>query len=98
MIDFKQAIDIATSNAKSLLSNANNFQLEGVLISDNDKFYEVTLSYGIEGPDPLSTSERKKESGLYHLARIMGYRREYKTFLVDKTTGKFKGFKNYKDR
>ena len=93
MVDFQEAISIAKKNAKELVSNASNFVLEGVLISNDNKLYEVSLSYDIEGNDPLNVSNQGN-SGLSQLAKLMRYRREYKVFLVNTSDGKFRGFKN----
>ncbi|WP_355581497.1 hypothetical protein [Xanthomonas cannabis] len=96
MTDFQDAINIAIENAKELLNQATNFAVEEALLSDDDKRYEVTLSYDLKGRDPLSGDNAKnniKETGILQLARLMSYRKEYKTFLVDKRTGNFKGFK-----
>lgn len=101
MIDFSEAINVATQNAKLLVTNARNIELEGVVLSDDNKLYEVSLSYDMQGKDPLGIKEEESRTGagnLYKLAKIMSYRREYKVFLVDRKTGQFKGFKNQKDR
>ncbi len=102
MISFENAIDSATTNAKSLIKNADNFVLEGVLLSDDNKLYEVSLSYDIKGKDLFNEAVQDKalagNSGLLQLAAIMGYRREYRVFLVDSKSGRFKGFKNQKNR
>lgn len=98
MIDFNKAIDVATTNAKVLIRNADNFVLEGVLLSDDNKLYEVSLSYDIHGKDPLSGTDQGRNSGLAHLAYLMRYRRENKVFLVDKKSGQFRGFKNQSNR
>ena len=101
MIDFEKAIDIAMKSATSLIENARNFSLEGVLLSDDNKLYEVSLSYDIEGKDPLGADQGKGlagNSGLLQLAKIMSHRREYKIFLVDSSSGKFRGFRNQKNR
>ncbi|WP_147693992.1 hypothetical protein [Vogesella mureinivorans] len=100
MIQFEQAIDVALSNAKNLLKQAYNFTLEGVIISSDEKYLEVTLSYELHGSDPLAISPEKANglSAMAQLAQIMGRRREYKVFLVDSGSGVFKGFKMYRDK
>lgn len=97
MVDFQKAISVATVNAQALIQNASNFVLEGVLLSDDNKLYEVSLSYDIEGKDPLGGGNQGN-SGLLQLAKLMRYRREYKVFLVDKNDGQFRGFKNQNNR
>lgn len=99
MIDFKTAIHTATENAQQLLGNATNFQLEEAVVSDDNKRYEITLSYDLTGRDPLSVASSKSRdanSGLMQLARLMSYRKEFKTFYIDKTNGDFKGFRTKK--
>ena len=102
MIDFSKAVDVATENAKSLIKNANNFVLEGVLLSEDGKLYEVSLSYDIQGTDPLSGADKDsrlpENSGLFQLAQLMRYRREHRVFFVDSDSGKFRGFKNPRSR
>lgn len=101
MIGFEKAICVATENAKSLVKAASNLELEGVILSSDNKLYEVSISYDLHGKNPLELDEGagdKVASNLLRLATLMGYRREYKVFLVDSKDGQFKGFKNYKDR
>ncbi len=101
MIDFKEAAAIATENAKSLVPEASNFKLEGAVLSGDDKLYEITLSYDLGGRSPLelqnTKSYKKASTSMAQLASLLSYRREYKVFLVDRSNGRFKGFKNYKD-
>ena len=96
MIDFERAIGVATKNAKSLINNAQNISLEGILISDDKSLYEVSLSYDLQGKDPLGAQQNNgvTKNNLLELAKIMSYRKEYKIFLVDKESGEFRGFKN----
>lgn len=93
MIDFESAIKTAKDNAQSLIQNAYNFELEGVLLSSDDKLYEVSLSYDID-KNPVS---EVSSSGLSQLAKMMSYRRGSKLFLIDSHSGAFKGFKNDKN-
>ncbi len=101
MISFEKAISVATENAKTLVKSAKNIELEGVVLSQDNRLYEVALSYDLQGKNPLDIDEdsgNRSASNLIRLAAIMGNRREYKVFLVDSNNGQFKGFKNYKDR
>ncbi|MFD2449890.1 hypothetical protein ACFSQE_16930 [Vogesella fluminis] len=50
-MDFKKAISVAEENARELVPNARNFNLEGVIISGDN--YEVTISYYLSGQNPL---------------------------------------------
>lgn len=100
MIDFNKAINVAEDNAKALLKNATNFQLEGVVTSSDNKNVEVTLSYDLEGKDPLSLEGNVNKAGdsisslgLAHLSSIMRRRKEYKIFIVSRKDAEFKGFK-----
>lgn len=97
MIEFEQAIDIAVENVRKLVSSANSVSVEEVVLSQDEKTFEVTLSYKQIGQDKLSTSDNSK--GVHMgaaLASFMDNRKRYKTFLVDSASGRFKGFKIYK--
>lgn len=99
MIDFDMAISVAYENVTKLVKGAKNLVLEGVLISSDNKLYEVTYSYDLERQDELGLPKGRatKTSNLMVLASLMGKRREYKVFLVDSNSGQFRGFKNYKE-
>lgn len=99
MISFENAIEVAKANAKTLIENSKNIVLEGILISDDKKLYEVSLSYDLQGSDPFETKQSDDSSvsnNLSQLAKVLAYRRQYKTFLVDSQNGDFRGFKNQK--
>ncbi|WP_249605168.1 hypothetical protein [Chromobacterium sp. IRSSSOUMB001] len=96
-MDFKKAISVAVENAKELVPDAKEFNLEGVIISGGN--YEVTLSYHLTGQSPLELAGGNGEKNpIYKLATLMGTRREYKVFIVDKDNFAFKGFKAYKEK
>ena len=95
MISFEKAIEIAKTNASSLIEKSKNISLEGILISEDGKLYEVSLSYDIEEENPFSAKKNTDEpisNGLSQLIKVMSYRRQYKTFLVDAKNGDFRGF------
>lgn len=92
MIEFDEAISSARSNVQKLVADAKNIRLEEVLISEDEKLYEVTLSYDVSSPKDSLPAGRN--SSLFALATIMGQRREHKVFLVDSQSGKFRGFRN----
>jgi len=84
MISFEKAIEVATSSVKSLITNSRNIVLEGILISDDKQLYEVSLSYDLQGKDHFEVEQDDDitlGNGLSQLAKVMGYRRQYKTFL-----------------
>lgn len=96
-MNFKKAIEVAEKNARELVPSASDFTLEGAVVSGNN--YEITLSYYLTGKDPLGLSGSGNEKGnMFKLATLMGMRREYKIFIVDKSNFEFKGFKAYKER
>ncbi|HDS1724726.1 MULTISPECIES: hypothetical protein [Pseudomonas] len=98
MIDFDRAIQVAWANVEKLVPNAKNITLEGVLISSDNKLYEVTFSYDIERLPGLSIGAASAvTSNIEMLTRLVGKRREYKVFLVDSESGQFRGFKKYKE-
>ncbi|MCJ8314892.1 MAG: hypothetical protein HRU38_22270 [Saccharospirillaceae bacterium] len=99
MSSFETAIEVANSNIKKLIPNSCNVSIEGILISDDKKLYEVSLSYDIKGNDPLEVKEGqdlKLGQGIAQLVKVMSYRRNYKTFLIDYKTSEFRGFRNDK--
>lgn len=96
MTSFQNAINIAIENAKNLINKETKFSVEEALLSDDNKNYEITLSYYLTGRDHLSgenINDSVRGTSILQLAKIMSYRKEYKTFIVDKKTGNFKGFK-----
>lgn len=96
-MDFKKAIKVAEQNARDLVPEAKDFALEGAIVSGGD--YEITLSYYLNGKNPLELAGGPDEkTGMHRLATLMGMRREYKVFIVDKNNFSFKGFKAYKER
>lgn len=96
-MDFAKAINVAEKNAKELIPGARNFALEEAIISG--KTYEITLSYYLEGSDPFELSgDHERNSNLLRLAKIMGMKKEYKIFIVDKDNFTFKGFRVYKEK
>lgn len=96
-MDFKRAIAVAEENARDLVPGAKEFTLEGAVISGGD--YEITLSYYLSGKSPLELAGGADEkNNIFRLATLMGMRREYKVFIVDKNNFTFKGFKAYKER
>ncbi|WP_124403439.1 hypothetical protein [Pseudomonas sp. R3-18-08] len=97
MISFNKAADVALENITSLVKGAKNPILEGAIISDDEKLYEVTYSYEID-KTPTKIAGANEASAISTLAGLLGKRREYKVFLVDAQTGKFRGFKNYKEQ
>lgn len=92
MIEFDHAIGIAAENLHKLVTSATHMQLEEALLSPDESTYHITYSYQLE-PPPLNV-DADSISPLRQLAKIMGTRREHKVFLIDASTGKFKGFRN----
>ncbi|MBH8609995.1 hypothetical protein I4N56_002835 [Pseudomonas mohnii] len=97
MVDFDRAIAVAREQVEKLVPGAKDITLEGVLISTDNKLYEVTYSYNLERIPSLPISPSKGLTNIDVLARLVGKRREYKVFLVDFHTGQFRGFKRYKE-
>lgn len=96
-MDFKRAIAVAEENARDLVPGAKELALEGAIISGGD--YEITLSYYLSGKSPLELASGADETNsIFRLATLMGTKREYKVFIVDKNNFSFKGFKAYKER
>ena len=97
-ISFKDAIKVAEDNAKDLLLNARQFDLEEVTKEGHN--YEVTLSYLLQGEDPYKTSSSTiGDSGSLNIGRViaaLGTRRQKKVFIISEK-GEFKGFRNLKN-
>ncbi|PTV50964.1 hypothetical protein, partial [Acinetobacter seifertii] len=59
-IDFEKAAELAIEQARKLLPKAKDFTLEGIMLEGSN--YEVTLSYFIEGEDPLNKKAQDQSS------------------------------------
>ncbi|HZJ98336.1 MAG TPA: hypothetical protein VFD12_10965 [Oligella sp.] len=95
-MDFKQAISVAEKSAHELIPEAKKITLEGAIVSGDN--FEITLSYYLAGKSPLEIASGANEnSGLHKLAEIMGTKREYKVFIIDKNDFTFKGFRASKE-
>jgi hypothetical protein len=92
-IDFQKAIVVAKEELRKIQVDATNINIEQAITSDNDKLYEITLSYEIMLKDKFSLDEEKLPSNLQSLSRILRQKRVYKTFLINASDGKFRGFK-----
>ncbi len=63
------AIELAKENVKKLVTYAKDITVEGAIISDDGKMYEVTLSYDLD--DKRIPDDFTKTSNLWTLAQIM---------------------------
>ncbi|WDY56683.1 hypothetical protein [Pseudomonas sp. PSKL.D1] len=97
MIQFEEAIGVARENVTKLVRSAINIELEGAIISDDAKQYEITFSYDLNTSNDNPIASGFKESNLRTLADLLSKRKEYKVFLVDSQSGSFKGFKSQKE-
>lgn len=95
MIEFKDAIKKAKSNLKDIQSFAEEINVEQAILNDETKQYEITLSYKISGKDHLN--DEIKSPALEALYAMSSFGRTYKTFLINKIDGSFKGFKVFKE-
>lgn len=96
--DFKEAIAIAEEELARFQEDATNINLEAAIIEGN--CYEISFSYYLPNRDNLNVIDKKEETKsleLRDLIHLMSERKTYKTFLIDKATGEFKGFKAYKE-
>lgn len=80
MLDVKEAATRASQYFASLYANQNisNVQLEEVEISDDGKYWLITLSYPV--PPELA-------------ALNFNFKRKYKVFTIDAQTGEVKSMK-----
>lgn len=90
-----KAIEIAKSSLQEIQGTVIDVTVEQAVLNDEASQYEITLSYKVVGKDKLS--ERQDNLGLAALYAMPSFGRTYKTFLVDKLTGSFKGFKIFKE-
>lgn len=95
MIDFKRAEVVARQGFDDFVTGASNVTLEELVISDDNKRYEVTFSYDVDRSSNSALGARAK-TPLFELASVLGKRKEFKTFLVSAEDGVLKGFKRYK--
>jgi len=90
MIDVKEAVRQATEYLEQLypLSQLHDVLLEEVSLSDDGRYWFVTLGFSrpIPSPDPM----RRVTEGVLHSAK---YQREYKVFEIDSATGQVKSMK-----
>lgn len=80
MIDMKEAVSRAISEAKNLYAEQalSNVQLEEVEITEDEKFWLITVGFQIADPSLSPT-----------LAAAMAPKRQYKVFKIDRENGKF---------
>jgi hypothetical protein len=80
MIDVKEAVSRAVAEAKNLYAGQilSDIQLEEVEITEDEKFWLITLGFYIADPS-LSPN----------LAAALAPKREYKVFKIDRMNGNF---------
>ena len=80
MLDVREAAQKASEYFAGLFKDQNpeNLQLEEVEISDDDQYWLITLSYPV--PPELATLN-------------FNFKRKYKVFKIDATTGEVKSMK-----
>lgn len=96
MIDVKEATSVAIKTAADFLSEQKVYDLalEEIELTEDDKFWLVTLGFSVEDTVPIS----KGGAGMNLLSPIMNpspakYTRKYKIFKIDANTGKFQAMK-----
>ena len=70
MLDVKHAVNVAVAYVKNLFEGATDIRLEEVELSDDERFWTVTLSAQIPGPrgpffSPISELFPKEDSRVY---------------------------------
>ncbi|HEX4412330.1 MAG TPA: hypothetical protein VH107_01795 [Lacipirellulaceae bacterium] len=96
MIEIKQAVQAAIEHISALYSGLRGLQLEEVYLSEDDRFWLVTLSFLAEadeeevfsGPYGMLAEITKVTKG--QTKRLV---RKYKTLEVDQKTGAVKAMK-----
>jgi len=90
MIDVKQAVAVAYDFFRSLYSNdshVSNTHLEEVEISDDGKYWLITLSYFHEQTPPLSTLRQPLSTLNSPWQNPPRQNKEYKIFRINAETG-----------
>ena len=84
--DIQEAVEVSISSLKQLSSNAKEITVEEAVFENGN--IEVTLSYSdseaLENPTPSM-----------QILSLLGERRKWRIFIIDKTFKTFKGFKAY---
>lgn len=96
MIDFKQAISTAQENLQALQPDVQDVRLEAAMLNRKGDLYEISLSYRTAVKDDLRLASKPKDN-VSLLMELALKNRIYKTFFVEKKTGVFRGFKDYKE-
>lgn len=84
MITVKQAVDIAARHLKDLFPNAEHITLEETEVSDDDKFFLITLGY-LDRDYPETSS--------LITTPVLSRSRKYKVFKIDRETGNVRSMK-----
>ena len=79
-MDVKEAIENAIEHFKKFYPNVEKVQLEEVEITDDDKYWNIVLSYENKETTPLSYLQ-------------VGQQRTFKVFKIDANTGKVRSMK-----
>ena len=79
-MDVKEAIEKAIEYFKKFYPNVEKVQLEEVEITDDDKYWNIVLSYENMETTPLSYLQ-------------IGQQRTFKVFKIDANTGKVRSMK-----
>ncbi|EPK1032379.1 hypothetical protein ACDX32_23895 [Klebsiella quasipneumoniae] len=85
--DIMEASNVAIESLKQLSDKAKDVTVEEAVFS-RDGNIEVTLSY-------LEGGLSKDASGSAQILALLGERRKWRVFIIDKTHKSFKGFKAY---
>ncbi|EPS7136195.1 hypothetical protein [Enterobacter kobei] len=84
--DIVEASDVAVESLKELSDKAKDITVEEAVFNGGN--IEVTLSY-MEDSLPVGTV------GSLQILSLLGERRKWRVFIIDKHTKNFKGFKAY---
>jgi hypothetical protein len=79
-MDVKKATEKAVEHFKKFYPNVEKVQLEEVEITDDDKYWNIVLSYENEETTPLSYLQ-------------VGQQRTFKVFKIDANTGMVRSMK-----
>ena len=95
MIDIKEAIDSAVAKFSELYSKSGyrDIKLEEVELTDDDKYWLITISYMLPQNETETALETAASDLLKNLAQMRKYQRDFKTIQIDADTGAFRSMK-----
>jgi hypothetical protein len=94
LVDVKQAVDAATEYFSKLMT-VRDIRLEEIEISDDDRFWCITLSGLVPSQKPLFSVENEGQPALSALGDLFrpDFERVYRVFTFDAANGSIRSMK-----